>query len=552
MKSNDSKPTIENYFVEIAYCFDKNYEQHFGVSLTSLLLNADFSNFKKRVHVIVDDLSQELSDKLSRLKNIFNVEIEIYKIDLNEFSNFNQLPINSKYISHTTAFTWARLFLPKILRSEISRVIYLDCDTIVLSDLLELYATDMKGHPIAGCLDINSVELSRRLNVDKYINAGVLLIDLDLWRKNDYSDRCVDYTIQIRDEIIFGDQCAINKFFADNIEVIEHKWNFYVLPEDNPENLDGMGILHYISARKPWQANYWRRNGRHYWRYLEISPWKEVKKYNFESTEKSSEPYPDRTKSESILPHLIEIYRSIGLEPLTGYNPLHFSNWEAAPFTRFVNNGQLVGIAGLALQEIMFLEGFSGLTIPRSILVIGNALGWSAVALALTFPHARVLTLDPDQQGNSITNQIAQAHNLNIKAITGKSPEDVASIINSNDIRQLDLCLIDGIHENQNLISDFSAIYDTLSSGALVLMHDVIDWNMMLAFEEIMLKQGIRGHLLTRTASGMGLVWKDGISDALAKYISAFTEPPALYKSYQALVRHSISRRAEAAITRYR
>jgi predicted O-methyltransferase YrrM len=410
----------------------------------------------------------------------------------------------------------------------------------------------MKGAAVAGCLDLNHKELADRLRIDKYVNAGVLLIDLDQWRQYDYTTRCIEHTQTIHENIIFADQCAINIFFSDRIEILDPKWNFYVTPSINLDDLRGKSILHYISAQKPWQVNYNPKNSRYYWRYLEVSPWRDIESSRLQPDNKADGLEQTTVHPRSILPKLLAIYRSVGLEPLTGYNPLHFSSWEAAPFTKFVCNGQLVGVSGLALQEVMFLEGLSGLTHPASVLVIGNALGWSAVALSLIFPQARILTLDPDTQGNSITNKIAQIHHLKISAVTGISPDDIPSILHNKSNTSLDLCLIDAIHENENLRNDFAAIYHHLSPGAMVLMHDVIDWNMMIAFEEILRKPGISGRLLTRTASGMGLVWKSDISPTLLDYISSFTESAELYKGYQTIVRQSLLKKSEAAVNHYR
>ncbi len=256
-------------------------------------------------------------------------------------------------------------------------------------------------------------------------------------------------------------------------------------------------------------------------------------------------------KPASILPRLVAAYRSVGHEPLTGYNAYHFGNWMDAPFTTFVSEGQLVGMAGLALQEIMFLEGLGGLIDPRSILVIGNAHGWSTIALGLIFPKARIVALDPDEKGNELTNRIAGLLRLNAAAVSGYSPQDVSRIVRAELGGSLDFCLVDAVHDNEHLTADFAGIQPFLAKGAIVAMHDVINWNMVEALTSILAQPGITGRLLTRTPSGMGIAWQGPVSQDVADYVDVFTEPLALYQHYQAVIRNHMSTMANAAIATY-
>ena len=214
----------------------------------------------------------------------------------------------------------------------------------------------------------------------------------------------------------------------------------------------------------------------------------------------------------SMLPRLIAAYRSVGHEPLTGYNSYHFGNWMDAPFTTFVSEGQLVGMAGLALQEIMFLDGLGGLIDPRSILVIGNAHGWSTVALALIFPEARIVALDPDEKGNELTNRIAGLLRLNATAVPGYSPQDVGRIVEAELGGSLDFCLIDAVHDDAHLTADFAGIQPFIAKGAIVAMHDVINWNMVEALKGILAQPGVSGRLLTRPPAGLGIACEGPLS----------------------------------------
>ncbi len=233
----------------------------------------------------------------------------------------------------------------------------------------------------------------------------------------------------------------------------------------------------------------------------------------------------------SIIPRLISIYRGAGLEPLTGYNPYHFNGYRDAPFTNFLAaDNRLVGVYGLALQEVMFIEGMKDLLRPRNILVIGNAHGWSTLALALIFPRARVAALDPGEEGNGITNELARRHKLNVVAATGYSPLDVPALRQQYLTAPADLVLIDAIHENDAVLADFAAVSAQSQPNAVYVFHDVMNWNLEKAFLAIKTDNKLEGHILTRTPSGMAIAWRNG-SASFSDYVSAFTEDPGLYQS---------------------
>ncbi len=237
----------------------------------------------------------------------------------------------------------------------------------------------------------------------------------------------------------------------------------------------------------------------------------------------------------SILPQLIAIYRNGGFEPLTGYNPYHFENYMDAPFTKFVKDNTVMGCAGLALQEVMFVEHFSSYLSPKNILVIGNAHGWSTIALSLTFPEAKVVAIDPGKEGNDVTNQLAQFNHLDVTAIEGFSPQDVGPICTEHFDGPVDLVLIDAIHTNEAVLVDFAACKPHAHEGTVYVFHDVINWRMVDAIHKIKAEHGMEGHILTRTPSGMAVLWQEATPE-FKEYIGAFCEPPEFFRQVRKFI----------------
>ncbi|HEY1719745.1 MAG TPA: class I SAM-dependent methyltransferase [Magnetospirillaceae bacterium] len=237
----------------------------------------------------------------------------------------------------------------------------------------------------------------------------------------------------------------------------------------------------------------------------------------------------------SILPKLFQLYVDAGYQPLTGYNSYFFQNYRAAPFTKLVKGGQATSEWGLALQEIMFLEHFGTYLKPKRVFVIGNAEGWSTIALALTFPDGKVVGIDPNSPGNQLTNQIARKNGLTVQAVDASSPGDVKAVCDQFLDGPIDLALIDGVHQPENMVVDFEAVQARAAPDAIFVFHDVMIWNLVDTFHALREKHGLQGRILTRTPSGMAVAWRTASPDFVA-YIEAFTEAPNVFKSYRRLV----------------
>jgi len=91
--------------------------------------------------------------------------------------------------------TYYRLLVTGLLPSAVSRAIWIDCDLVVTDDLARLWDMDLAGrHALAvqdhGVPFVSSPGVSHYerlgLRADHgYFNAGVMLLDLDLLRKDE-------------------------------------------------------------------------------------------------------------------------------------------------------------------------------------------------------------------------------------------------------------------------------------------------------------------------------------------------------------------------------
>jgi hypothetical protein len=227
-----------------------------------------------------------------------------------------------------------------------------------------------------------------------------------------------------------------------------------------------------------------------------------------------------------IIARLAALYETRGIRVASGLNPSHFDGFPLAPFTWFVKDGaSLTNGLGIALQEIYFFECLFSRFRPKSIFAIGNSLGWSTLALGLLNPTARVLAIDAGfdrhaADGIRLTNQIAEAEGLKVRAVVGLSPRDVPDILRDEAMPPVEFAFVDGYHTADQVHADFRAIADHAAPGCVYLFHDVASFALTPGIERIAGETGLAWQILLGTTSGMAIVydptqpapWRDDIA----------------------------------------
>lgn len=108
-----------------------------------------------------------------------------------------------------------RCLLATILPETIEKVVYMDCDVLVLQSLRDLWNTPMENIAVAGVQDLLETpkEYFSRLEYDSkygYFNGGMLLINLDYWRKHNVENRLKEYFRANLDKVVRNDQDIMN------------------------------------------------------------------------------------------------------------------------------------------------------------------------------------------------------------------------------------------------------------------------------------------------------------------------------------------------------
>lgn len=266
--------------VTVAMATDNNYVIPTILSITSLAKSADLSTNYKIYILYSNDISQESKNDILSLEKTYN-NCTINFINMGE--DFESSFVPSWY----TKAIYYRLRLPSLLSKE-SRCIYIDVDTIIPSDLWQLFKTDMGGCYVGGVKDIvvrqiddkEYLNLLNFKNPCNYINSGVLLMDLERMRKDGIEEKFDNFINEKNKAGIhlkFPDQDVINCVCQDRIYYLPCKYNMMVTivdlltmysdafnikkfdehlcfeGKDWSKGLETPAIIHYAGPFKPWK-----------------------------------------------------------------------------------------------------------------------------------------------------------------------------------------------------------------------------------------------------------------------------------------------------------
>ncbi len=103
----------------------------------------------------------------------------------------------------------------------------------------------------------------------KYFNSGVLIFNLESFRKNYDMKNTFDWIKNNPDKLKFLDQDVLNAVFYDKVKYVDGYMYDYLeilisplLPNDNMRKAT---IVHFI--KKPWKYDYNGINAKYWWKY---------------------------------------------------------------------------------------------------------------------------------------------------------------------------------------------------------------------------------------------------------------------------------------------
>lgn len=193
--------------------FAGNYKVFKGMLLGTLSIIKHYDG-PLHIYVLTMDLAQmdpdylAVSDKdintLTKVIQDVNVTSTVTKIDVSLLflSELSKSPNND---TRYTAYTLLRLLLDQIENMP-AKVLYLDTDVLVTSNITHFYNIDISKYELAGVKD----RYGRFFMGPRYLNAGVLLFNLEKIKETGLFYKARRYLN--KKKVFLSDQTAINKF----------------------------------------------------------------------------------------------------------------------------------------------------------------------------------------------------------------------------------------------------------------------------------------------------------------------------------------------------
>lgn len=250
--------------MNILVTLDSNYIYPLCVMFNSLAKSNPDGEFD--IYVAYSSLTEDDFAKMKKALGGVNAAIHKVPVDNEIFSGAPVLDRLSKE-------TYYRLLIGDILPADVHKILYLDPDTVINRNLSDFYNTDMTGKTVAGGMHMfgffEKINLIR-LGMDKnshYINAGVLLINLDEWRKTVTLQQILDFISANIKKLLLADQDVINCLFQHSTLLIDERlfnldektYTKYSSRSAGKKRIDldwvkkKTFIIHFNGKHKPWR-----------------------------------------------------------------------------------------------------------------------------------------------------------------------------------------------------------------------------------------------------------------------------------------------------------
>jgi len=269
--------------IRIVCTIDNNYIQHCGVMLCSLLSNSQHHEFS--FYIIHNGLEVKKRKVLELFLTTFGHSFLFIEIDSKKLEG-------AVLSDHVTIATYFRLMIPELIDTSIEKILFLDSDIIIRHDITKLWDNDISDYTHAAvenpCI---TEDYKQNLGISKnndYFNAGVMLINLKLWRELEITSKSIQFIQDYPKKIKYWDQDVLNYLLQGKWLNLEPYWNaqeaFFrdlsaseigVTPDKFQRARFNPALVHYTGSGicKPWYFYCNHPFKQDYYKYVKKTPW---------------------------------------------------------------------------------------------------------------------------------------------------------------------------------------------------------------------------------------------------------------------------------------
>lgn len=285
--------------IPIFFACNDDYVPYLDVAITSLQAHANKST-DYSITVLKTDITEENQKKLKTHESD-NLKISFFDVQDILKPIEKTLPDMFYY----TLAAYYRLFIEKAF-PQYDKAIYLDCDVILLTDIAELYNTDIGDNLIGAVYEQNTDRDIRFTNYvediigiphNTYFNSGVMVMNLKEFRRFGVQDKFLNMLTTYNFDCLAPDQEYINVICHGRVKYLPTGWNKHSFPEP-PEGK--LNLCHYALSLKPWHYEN-VINGEYFWEYAKLSQF-----YDIILKEFNNYTDADRQKDQEAFMHIVE------------------------------------------------------------------------------------------------------------------------------------------------------------------------------------------------------------------------------------------------------
>lgn len=210
--------------MNVVYSSSDSYASVAGVSMYSLLCN-NKSSKELNIYIVDNNISEKNKEKFRKMCSDFGRSLTFIPI-----ADIEKLAGTKIDIGRWNISTFGRLFEASLLPDSVEKVIHIDCDTMVMSSLEDLWNRDMEGKIVAGSLECIGDSYKTEIGLSKddtYINAGNIMLNLKKIREDNTEELFRSY-IKNHSHLSFVDQAVLNACVkSDEKLVVPLDYNAY-------------------------------------------------------------------------------------------------------------------------------------------------------------------------------------------------------------------------------------------------------------------------------------------------------------------------------------
>lgn len=302
------QPAFQENNIAIAFAADDYFVPYTATMIYSILANGSRHN-NYDVVILTGEITEENQKKLQKMAEPFeNASIRIVNV--------------AEYVKKYTFYTggrenfsqavYYRLLIPEIM-GNYPKVLYLDGDMVALTDVAELYETELGDHLLASSRDLPGLvayydpkdtrrqyqdEVLKLKEAEDYFISGMLLFNIPAFQKT-YSTKYLFKFATSRDWR-YHDQDVLNVLCEGRTKLVSTTWDAVdqafgdFLPErlqtEIRQSVENAKIAHMAGNQKPW-LDVAAPFGEYFWRYAVQTPY--IQEILHRMIERNRAPLPD-------------------------------------------------------------------------------------------------------------------------------------------------------------------------------------------------------------------------------------------------------------------